>query len=171
MIRTGLVELSAMAGFACRVKKGDGFVIRVISYGEGAYADARLDRETWGLIPVGEVDQSVFTPGVFEEALALTLGMPYWDRSLPGTQESPDGTCPLVESRCYRLLMRAYLDDTGRWDFALLRGDLDRTGEESPLAALQKLVLSFCGETLPHRDCAVLAGLLDDAARTPVFGV
>lgn len=172
MIRSKLVELTSLEGFAYREKTGEGFRITVRRLSDGLTASATLDKKTMGLCLVGEVDESVFFPGVFEEAMTRTAGLPYLERALPNLAPGPqtkEAPHPLLASRDYWIFLRAYQNDAGRIDFALLRSDLARQEKDTPLAALGGVMESITGRTPDPETLEALASFIEDASITPLF--
>ena len=174
MIRTKIVELSGAEAVAYRKREKDGFVIVVKLLGDGTEAGAVLDRETVGLIPQGKVDESIFSPGLFEEALALTDGLPYFQRALPklGAGQEPAEACPILGGRDYQTFVRAYSLDSGRLDLALLKKDLaaikEKTGKTGK-DAFGELMLAITGRR-PEGDATdILTTLIQDASLKPIF--
>ena len=172
MIRSKIVELSSLEGIAYREKTEEGFLITVRRLSDGLTASAVLEKKTMGLCPVGKVDETVFSPWVFEEAMTRTAGLPYLERALPNvgpgpqTKEAPN---PILSSREYWIFLRAYQNDAGRIDFALLKGDLARQGKETPLAALGSVLEEITGRTPEPQALEAFAALLEDASLTPLF--
>ena len=89
MIRSKIVELASLEGIAYREKTEEGFLLTVRRLSDGLTASAVLEKKTMGLCPVGKVDEAVFFPGVFEEAMARTAGLPYLERALPNITPGP----------------------------------------------------------------------------------
>ncbi len=172
MIRSKIVELASLEGIAYREKTEEGFLLTVRRLSDGLTASAVLEKKTMGLCPVGKVDEAVFFPGVFEEAMTRTAGLPYLERALPNitpgpqTKEAPN---PVLASRDYWIFLRAYQNDAGRIDFALLENDLARQGKDTPLAALAAVLEEITGHAPEQQALESLAALVEDASLTPLF--
>jgi hypothetical protein len=157
VIRTVLVELSSLEAVAYRQKMGNGKSgVVILRYDTAQPGLALLNRHT------GEPDIAAHTPGdlfpveAFQEALALTSGMPYarrgrvklsdsapakagdqTDEQLSDGEASPEDVSTVC-SADYAAIVKAYTNRKGELSYELLNKALIQAAHGNPFVAEMK---------------------------------
>lgn len=144
MIRTDTVELTVIKAVACRrklMKGGAGIIIvRADSVQPGL---ASISKTSGEAIPAANTPKKLFPVEAFNEAIALTAGLPYKKRgsvqyresTAPATltEEEPLPEEAIVDSREYQAIVDRYTDKNGRLSYALLNRDMIRFARSSSI--------------------------------------
>ena len=78
VIRTKAVELTVIPAIAYKHKLASGGAgLKILRLDCTETAVCSIDKRTGELVPYGKIDETVFPYEAFEEALDLTIGLPY----------------------------------------------------------------------------------------------
>jgi hypothetical protein len=162
IIRSTAVELSAIPAIAYKQKlKSGGAGIRILRLDTGASAVATIDKRTGEAVHYGAVDEGLFPYEAFEEALDLTLGLPFSARgkiAIKAPDAAPDQTeidadahedadeIDILETGEYKALIERYSDEKGELNYQLLNKDCIQFASKS------KVVSSMLGEKAQTSD-------------------
>ena len=149
IIRTQAVELTTIPAIAFKQKLAAGGaglkLMRLDNEKSGVFT---IDRRTGGAVPYGPVDQALFPEEAVQEALELTLGLPYSARgkiavkgfsTLP--QEAEDVTedqaeaVDMVDSDEYQAILERYSDERGKLNYTLMNKDFIQFASKSKVVA------------------------------------
>jgi len=145
MIRTKIVELSAIAAVAYRQKLKDGKSgVVVMRYDQAQPGLASFSRKTGDPVPNANVNLDLFPLEAFKEALELTSGMPYSKRgavtlsgSLPDAEVETDADGPedeaTVDSAEYAAVVAAYTNKKGELSYDLINKDFIQFAHSSKI--------------------------------------
>ena len=155
VIRTRLVELSTVEAVAYRQKLRGGQVGVVILRQDSAQPGlALLNRQSGSADPAHNTPADLYPQEAFEEAIALTAGLPYasrgpvrspasvgWalagDGPVPaelGEEASPEAVAT-VNSADYGAIVKAYTNQKGELSYELLNKALIQAGRSNPFVA------------------------------------
>ncbi len=142
MIRTSIVELSVIEGFAYRRKLpsgGSGIVI--IRKGVDQPGIASISKTSGEAIPASNTPKKKYPQEAFQEAMALTSGLPYRklgsvtlteekvvEEPVPAAETVEE---PVVDSAEYQKVVEKYLDKDGKLSYALINKDMIRFANSS----------------------------------------
>jgi hypothetical protein len=155
IIRSKAVELSVIPAIAYKQKlQSGGAGIRILRLDTGADAAATIDKRTGEAVSYGGADEVMFPYEAFEEALELTLGMPYSARGKivikADHTADPDetqvcsadegGDLSILEGNEYTSIVERYSDEKGKMNYQLLNKDFIQ------FAAKSKVVSAMIGE-------------------------
>lgn len=199
MIRTRIVELSAIEGVAFRRKlKGGKTALTVLPYDGGQPGLALIDRSSGGAQPAHN-SPARFTPEILAEAAELTAGLPFTARGTPRVsaemagfgQPDPDGQDDEAElaavcSDEYRAIVEAYTDKRGNLSYALLNKDFiqfaksnrhvaamvaDKAGVEAIRAHIVRAKLEWLTGNRDLSDAQIdrIVDMLDEVSPKSVF--
>ena len=144
MIRTKAVALTTIPAIAFRQKlKSGGSGITIIRSDTQQPGIASVSKTSGDPIPAANTPKDLFPKEVFEEAMALTAGMPYSKRGSvrledevvvetapePAEEVTPDD--PVVDSADYQKVVEKYTDKDGKLSYGLLNKDLIRFAHAS----------------------------------------
>ncbi len=145
MIRTKIVELSTLEAISYRQKLRDGKTgIVILRYDTSQPGLATVDKRTGAPEPSVNTNLDRFPLEAFQEAIELTLGMPYSRRGavqLSGNQESADVNDELpeelatVDSAEYEAIVKAYTNKKGELSYQLLNKDFIQFAKSSKIVA------------------------------------
>ena len=154
MIRTNTVILSTIKGIAYRLKLtsgGSGIVI--MAEGESQPGIASISKTSGKAILTANTPKA-YPKEAFEEAIALTAGMPYRkqgsvrlteDTKLP--VDIPDEPIPeetVVDSADYQKIVEHYTDKNGKLSYALINKEMIKFSHSSSIVRKMK----EAGETM-----------------------
>ena len=142
MIRTSIVELSVIEGFAYRRKLpsgGSGIVI--IRKGVDQPGIASISKTSGEAIPASNTPKKKYPQEAFQEAMALTSGLPYRklgsvtlteekivEEPVPAAEKAEES---VVDSAEYQKVVEKYLDKDGKLSYALINKDMIRFANSS----------------------------------------
>ena len=144
MIRTAVVKLTVIPGYAYRQKLpsgGAGIVILRPDCGQPGIAG--ISKTSGETFPTVNTSLTLFPIEAFNEAAALTAGLPYQNLSgvkliLGQPADAPEveeayqpKELAAVNSGDYRAIVRYYTDGAGRFSYDLLNRDLIRFAHRS----------------------------------------
>ena len=145
MVRTNVVTLSVIKGIAYRQKLlagGSGIVIlREDSAQPGI---ASISRKSGEPIPTKNTSKKLFPQKAFEEAIALTAGLPYRRQGgvklrgdvdfieEPAVKEETVDEI-IVDSADYQKIVEAYTDKNGKLSYELLNKDMIKFAHSSSI--------------------------------------
>ncbi len=146
MIRTNVVQLSVIPGIAYRQKlPAGGSGVVVIGYESTQPGLASISKTSGKAIPSVNTPVDVYPMAAFEEAIALTSGMPYKKQRPVGVIErtyaelsAPEPQTEelaeeetIVSSEEYGYVVELYTNKKGKLSYALLNRDLIQTARKS----------------------------------------
>jgi hypothetical protein len=162
IIRTRAVELSTIPAIAYKQKLASGGAgIKIQRIDGDQTAVGSLDKRSGNIIPYGKVDADLFPMEAFDEALELTIGLPYSARGtikLSKTrvqaedvvEESPAEQVDMTLSEEYIALVDRYSDEKGKLNYSLMNKDFIQFAARSKTVAdmvganaLQEEILHF----------------------------
>lgn len=135
IIRTRAVELSTIPAIAYKQKLAAGGAgIKLLRTDNEKTGVATIDRRTGEGIPYGVLDEALFPMEAFDEALELTIGLPYSARGTirvirsdvqaeDVTEEDAPEQVDMSLSKEYRSLVERYLDEKGKLNYQLMNKD------------------------------------------------
>ena len=142
MIRTSVVELTTIPAVAYRQKlPAGGSGITICRYGEKQCGIASVSTRSGKAIPADNTPPELYPAEAFEEALALTRGLPYkrqgkvtvlkksYKEAEPKAEEDPP-----VDMAAYETLAAKYTDKTGKLSYELISKDLIKLLKSSSIA-------------------------------------
>lgn len=199
MIRTAIVHLTTIPAIAYRQKLKDGgsgiIILRADSKQPGI---ASISRTSGLAIPAKNNNSKMFSDASFNEAIQLTLGMPYTKRKgvtfdakkkaleVPDTSKDKIEEEVILDDKDYKKIVKTYTDKNGKLSYELLNKDLiqfaHRSKKVAELIADRKttkvvknyiITSKFCSITgnrdLDPKQAAKIADLLDEAYPKGVF--
>ncbi|MCL2461667.1 MAG: hypothetical protein FWF44_03310 [Defluviitaleaceae bacterium] len=198
IVRTKTVELSAIPAIAYKQKLTSGGAgLKIIRLDQAAEAVATLDKRTGDAVPYGAHDAALFPPEAFEEAMELTMGMPYSSRrniNVSVQAESEAEPAPeeaavkdMSGSDEYKAIVERYCDEQGKMNFTLMNKDFIQFASRSKTVAdmvgaraltddivvfiVQSRAAYIAGkkESLTPQDAAALIETLDELETRSVF--
>ena len=146
MIRTKIVELSTLEAAAYRQKLRDGKSgIVILRYDTPQPGLASVNRRTGTPEPSVNTNLEMFPLEAFQEAIALTSGMPYSRRGAvklsvpqeavdPADKESEEELAT-VDSAEYEAIVKAYTNKKGELSYELLNKDFIQFTKSSKIVA------------------------------------
>ena len=153
IIRTTAVELTSIPAIAYKQKLASGGSgLRVIRLDQDAVAMFTLDRRSGAPVPYGKVDEALFPESALEEALDMTVGLPYSARGkikvtvFDEVRDEEDVTeaevdaIDMVDSEEYIAIIDRYSDENGKLNYRLMNKDFIQ------FAARSKIVADMVGE-------------------------
>ncbi|MBR4205227.1 MAG: hypothetical protein IKQ92_07100 [Clostridia bacterium] len=135
MIRTELVTLTSIPATAYRQKLPAGGSGIVILRDDSAQPGiASISKTSGEPIPTRNTPAKLFPKKAFQEAMELTVGLPYRKRGMPTSPAAPETPAAepeveavleeVVDGKDYAKIVDTYLDKTGKLSYALLNKDL-----------------------------------------------
>lgn len=144
MIRTKIVELSALeaAAYRQRLKDGKSGIV-ILRYDASQPGLATVNRRTGTPEPSANTNLEMFPIEAFQEAIELTSGMPYSRRGavkLSGNKEAVDSEespeeLATVDSAEYEAIVKAYTNKKGDLSYELLNKDFIQFAKSSKIVA------------------------------------
>ena len=142
IVRTKTVELTVIPAIAYKQKlSAGGAGIKILRLDVEATAAATLDKSTGEAIPYGKVDEALFPIAAFEEAIELTLGMPYSGRQniridtskyVEKTEEpEQEEIMDMVNSDEYKAIVERYSDEKDKLNYTLMNKDFIKFASKS----------------------------------------
>ena len=142
MIRTNTVQLTAINGIAYRQKLpagGSGIVIMREDSAQPGIAS--ISKTSGEAIPTANTPAKLYPAEAFQEAFALTAGLPYKKQGIvflkgkekaedPVPEEQPEDVAA-VDSAEYGKIVDQYTDKNGKLSYALLNKDLIKFANSS----------------------------------------
>ncbi len=136
MIRTEVVNLTTIPATAYRQKLTAGGAGIVILRSDCAQPGiASISKTSGQAIPTANTPADKYPAEAFQEAIALTGGMPYRKRGaakpaapVEAAPETPEEEAAevVIDSKEYQLIVDTYTDKTGKLSYALLNKDMIR---------------------------------------------
>jgi len=138
IIRTKAVELSVVPAIAFKQKLTSGGAgIKIIRLDMDAIAVATMDKRSGEAIPYGKFDEKLFPSEAFDEAINLTSGLPYSNRSniKVDISNQPDiveevvqpeqstESINMIDSDEYVAIVDRYCDEQGKINYVLMNKD------------------------------------------------
>ena len=144
MIRTDTVNLTVIEAIAYRQKlTAGGSGVTVLRYDVDQPGIASISKTSGEAIPAANTRTDVYPLEAFNEAIALTRGMPYTKRGNlkivrhapvpcePAPEEAEPEEEVLIDSGEYQKIVSLYTDKTGKLSYDLLNKDLIRFAHAS----------------------------------------
>lgn len=195
MIRTEVVTLSCIPASAYKQKLPSGGAGIVIIRGDCAQPGlASISKTSGKAIPAKNNPASFYPAEAFDEAIALTSGLPYKKRGAPAAapvpaeepEEAQAALEVVVDSAEYQKIVDAYSDKSGKLSYALLNKDLIKFAHSSSIvrdmlakkASVEKIRLYITGakyrsitgnRKLTDDQVLKISELLDDVSPKGVF--
>lgn len=146
VIRTKAVELSVIPALAYKQKlTAGGACVKILRLDTEAVASATLDKRTGDTIPYGKYDVILFPSEAFDEAIELTLGIPYSSRgnikidvsefSVKDEEEQAEQDVSMIDSDEYIAIIERYTDEKGRLNYTLMNKDFIQFAAKSKVVA------------------------------------
>lgn len=137
IIRTQAVELTSIPAIAYKIKLAAGGAgIKLLRMDVDASAVATIDKRTGDWIPYGKIDFELFPIEAIDEAIELTIGLPYSSRGnikvTPQKVASEEEVVPeeatveqadMTLSVEYQSLIEYYSDEKGKFNHSLMNKD------------------------------------------------
>ena len=144
MIRTDIVNLTVISAVAFRQKlSAGGSGVTILRYDTKQPGIASISKTSGDPIPAANTPAELFPMEAFQEAIALTAGMPYSKRGSvrlekkeiveagPEPAEETTSDDPVIDSAEYQKIVAAYTDKNGKLSYELLNKDLIRFAHTS----------------------------------------
>jgi hypothetical protein len=146
LIRTRAVELITIPAIAYKMKlRAGGSGVRIMRLDKDAVAAYTVDRRTGESKPFGKVDTGLFPIESIDEAIELTVGMPYSARGnikpdiskyeIPKEEVLSDEENDMVGSDEYNAIVERYSDEKGKMNYALMNKDFIQFAAKSKVVA------------------------------------
>ena len=148
IIRTTAVELTTIPAIAYKQKlRTGGSGVKIIRLDQNAYAVVTLDKRTQEPIPYKPFDEQLFPEEAFDEAIDLTLGLPYSSRGNiilsynddSNTEEDVVEVEPtkidMVDSPEYFAITEYYSDHRGKMNYKLMNRDFIKFAAKSKVVS------------------------------------
>ena len=193
MLRTKAVKLSVIPAMAFRVKlaSGPSITIQRADYEQAGIAS--ISRTSGQAIPAKNINQKMYPPEAFAEAIALTNGLPYRrDKGIKVTKEMVKEKKEkpveevIVDSNEYQILVDKYSDKNGKLSYDLINKDFikfaksssvvrDMVAENQSAAKIRNYVVGnkirniVGNQDLTDKQVKAMVDLLDEAYPKGVF--
>ena len=152
IIRSAAVELSEIPAIAYKQKLASGGAgIKILRLDEDAKAVFTIDKRTGQAIPFGPVNSGLFPEAAVDEALELTVGMPFsargkikvtaftddWTDDREEEDVTPDEpeSADMVDSDEYKAIVLRYSDEKGKINYQLMNKDFIQFASGSKIVA------------------------------------
>ena len=161
IIRTKVAELTVIPAIAYKQKLASGGSgIKIMRVDTEQTAVCTIDKRTGELIPFGSFDENLFPMEAFDEALELTIGLPYSARgnvklssvgigSNDVAEEAPPEQVDMTLSPEYKAIIERYGDEKGKLNYNLINKDFIQ------FAAKSKVVADMVGAGASQEDILV----------------
>jgi len=162
IIRTKAVELSTIPALAYKQKLAAGGAgIRIMRTDTDLSASASIDKRTGAPVLYGNVNEQFFPGEAFDEAVELTLGLPYSalgkikllvTEHLEADEVSEDDAAENITGRDmvlsdeYAAIVARYSDERGKMNYALMNKDFIQFASKS------KVVQEMAGNMAPTEE-------------------
>jgi len=137
IIRTKAVELTSIPAIAYKQKlSAGGAGVKILRMDMDAAAVATIDKRSNDWTPYGKIDSNLFPKEAIDEAIELTMGLPYSSRGkikvTPTetkteeeviTEEATFEQVDMTTSDEYKALINYYSDTNGRLNYATMNKD------------------------------------------------
>jgi len=146
IIRTTAVELSTIPAIAYKQKLSSGGAgIKIFRLDQDATTVFTIDRRTGEGTPYGKYDASLFPDEAVDEALELTLGLPYTSRgklTITAFETAEDEEdvieveiekVDMVNSEEYNALIQRYENEKGKINYSLMNKDFIQFSSKSKI--------------------------------------
>ena len=156
IIRTTAVELTAIPAIAYKQKLSSGGAgIKIFRLDRDASAVFTIDRRTGEGRAYGAYDAALFPDEAVDEALELTVGLPYTSRGklnitvfeekkdAEDVEETEAEKIDMVDSDEYKALLERYTNEKGKLNYTLMNKDFIQFASKS------KVVSNLVGEKAP----------------------
>ena len=144
IIRTTAVELTAIPAIAYKQKLGAGGAgVKIIRIDQTATAIFTVDKRSGEALPYGQFDAELFPYEAVDEALELTIGLPYTSRGkltisvfdVPEdeddvTEDEPEKV-DMVTSDEYQAIVQRYMNEKGKMNYTLMNKDFIQFASKS----------------------------------------
>ena len=163
IIRTKAVELSSIPAIAYKVKLASGGSgIRLLRLDMDAVGAGTIEKANNEVTFYGKIDEKIFPYEAFEEAVELTLGLPYSARGkikvtvfevaeeeeiVEDTEE--ENLC-MSGSEEYIALVNRYSDENGKMNYTLMNKDFIQFAAKSKIVSNMVASLDSVDEILIH---------------------
>ena len=144
MIRTDIVNLTVISAVAFRQKlTAGGSGITILRYDAKQPGIASISKTSGDPIPTVNTPGDLYPREAFQEAIALTAGMPYSKRgsvrlekkaavdTAPEAAEEITADDPVIDSAEYHRIVALYTDKNGKLSYELLNRDLIKFAHSS----------------------------------------
>ena len=144
MIRTDIVNLTVISAVAFRQKlTAGGSGITILRYDAKQPGIASISKTSGDPIPTVNTPGDLYPREAFQEAIALTAGMPYSKRgsvrlekkaavdTAPAAAEEITADDPVIDSAEYQRIVALYTDKNGKLSYELLNRDLIKFAHSS----------------------------------------
>lgn len=149
IIRTKAVELSVIPAIAYKLKlKSGGAGIKILRLDNEHSAVATIDKRTGEAVPYSKYLEEFFPDEAFEEAIDLTIGMPYSARGNITVKPEPteddyslvskeptETTVNIVETKEYTAIVERYSDEKGKINYTLMNKDFIQFASKSKIVS------------------------------------
>jgi len=148
IIRTRAVEITVIPAMAYKQKLASGGSgIRILRIDGEQSAACTVDKRTGGLIPYGKVDEKLFPMEAFDEALELTIGLPYSARGnikvvpieIAEPEDVVEDAAPeqvdMTLSPEYQAIVERYSDEKGKLNYQLMNKDFIQFASRSKVVS------------------------------------
>ena len=146
IIRTTAVELSEIPAIAYKQKLTSGGAgLRILRLDQDAAGVFTVDKRTGLAVPYGKIDENLFPQNAVDEALELTLRLPFSSRGkikvsvFEEVKEQEDVTidqpeiADMVDSDEYNAIIGRYSDEKGKINYRLMNKDFIQFSAKSKL--------------------------------------
>ena len=136
IIRTSAVELSTIPAIAYKMKlHSRGAGLKLLRLDMDAAATFTIDRRTANALPYAPVNAELFPEEAVQEALDLTLGLPYsargkisirvfeTEKEAEDVTEEETESMDMVGSDEYKAIVERYSDEKGKMNYQLMNKD------------------------------------------------
>lgn len=148
IIRTPIVELSTIPAVAYKQKLASGGAgLKILRLDQDVAAVFTLDRRGGTPLPYGKADPALFPEEALDEAMELTIGLPYSARGkvrLSGLDIQPETedvgerhptAAEMVNSEEYTAIVKRYTDEKGKMNYTLMNKDFIQFASKSKVVA------------------------------------
>ena len=151
ILRTKAVELQSIPAIAYKQKLASGGAgLKLTRLDADESAVMTIDKRTGETQPFGTYDEALFPDEAFDEAMELTMGLPYSARgkiSLSYNEEpveadevvsEPDAPLSrpdMIESEEYKAIVARYMDEKGKLNYPLMNKDFIQFAAKSKVVA------------------------------------
>ena len=136
MVRTNTVKLTVIDAAAYRQKLpsgGSGIVILKVGVKQPGIAS--ISKTSGEAIPAANLPKDVYPQEAFDEAIALTAGLPYKKQGVVMLKEEAEEEAPeeevVVDSEDYQKIVDYYTDKNGKLSYALLNKEMIKFAHSS----------------------------------------
>ena len=150
IIRTKAVELQTIPAIAYKQKLASGGAgLKITRLDAEASAVMTIDKRTGEALPFGRYDESLFPDEAIDEAMEMTMGLPYSARGkirlviLDDDEKDPEDVAEedeeklpgMTESDEYKAIVERYMDEKGKMNYQLMNKDFIQFAAKSKTVA------------------------------------